>query len=134
MSQRPAPDPRLLDAYRADLPAPDPAWPPDVRAAVRHIHAHLFDGLRVADVRRACRIHRADFSGRFALFVGTTPKAYILMHQIEASKRLLARSECTILAVALAVGFASHSAFTNAFRRYEGQPPSTFREQERGGL
>ena len=51
----------------------------------------------------------------------------------EASKDLLRETERTILSVALAVGFSTHSAFTKAFRRYEGQTPSAYRRGVENG-
>jgi len=55
---------------------------------------------------------------------------YVAARRAEAAKRLLAADE-SIKAVAHALGFATHSSFTSAFRKATGQTPRAFRQQAR---
>jgi AraC family transcriptional regulator len=57
---------------------------------------------------------------------------HIAARRAEAAKRLLAADE-SLKAVAHALGFASHSSFTSAFRKATGLTPRQFRQQARAG-
>jgi len=118
-------------SYQAGLMLPDPTWPPDVRAVVHYIHCHLFNEmLTVGELKRQCGIGDNNISGRFRYYVGMGIKQYIDDHRIRLAKRLLRRNQATILAIALTVGYPSHSALTKSFKRHVGCTPSVFRERE----
>ena len=55
---------------------------------------------------------------------------YINYHRIQAAKNLLTSTEndkYTISSIAFEVGFNSLSSFNSAFKKFEGQTPSSFR-------
>jgi AraC family transcriptional regulator len=54
---------------------------------------------------------------------------YVERRQMERAKRLLASGE-SVKAIAFAMGFASPSSFTYAFRRAVGTSPSQFRQRQ----
>jgi AraC-like DNA-binding protein len=102
----------------------------DIQHLVTYIHAHLFDeGLTVTEIKRQCRVHDNNISGRFAYYVGRSIKSYINSHRIRIAKNLLAHKGLKVVQIALVVGYASHGAFTRAFRSHVGCTPSEFQEQ-----
>ncbi len=116
--------------YQASLIPPDPTWPVDVRAVAAYIHANLFDdNLMVARVKRECGIGDNNISGRFRYYVGQGIKEYIDSHRINLAKRLLQLNHLSILAIALSVGYSSHSAFTRGFKRHTGCTPSIYQKR-----
>lgn len=75
-------------------------------------------GLSVRQLTRGFRVSRACSIGD-----------YIEQRQMEAAKRLLMEGE-SVKTVSFAMGFASPSSFTFAFRRAVGTSPSTFRQRQ----
>lgn len=125
----------VLEEYRLNLPPPDKDWPYDVQRGYRCLHENLYDEeLNVAELRNRCGIRSKNFSARFRYFVGVHPKYYITFHRIQASKRiLLSRNTngCTLMEIALELGFRSHSTFTKAYQRIEGELPSRIMKKAR---
>ena len=119
-----------VQAQKALLVRPDPAWPPTVRLVLRYVHAHLFEeDLTVKQVRTECGITDHNISSRFCYHVGVGIKGYILQHRMAVAKRLLHYDEIKIIRIALEIGFSDHSAFTRTFTRHTGECPSAFRRQ-----
>jgi AraC family transcriptional regulator len=98
---------RLIDERIAD----------DLRAPALAELADLC-GLSVRQLTRGFRVSRACSIGD-----------YIEQRRMEAAKRLLMEGE-SVKTVAFAMGFASPSSFTFAFRRAVGASPSTFRQRQ----
>jgi AraC family transcriptional regulator len=74
--------------------------------------------LSVRQLTRGFRVSRACSIGD-----------YIEQRRMEAAKRLLMEGE-SVKTIAFAMGFASPSSFTFAFRRAVGASPSTFRQRQ----
>jgi AraC-like DNA-binding protein len=121
---------REIQAQKALLLVPDPAWPAAVRLVLRYVHTHLFEeNLTVHRVRTACSIADHNISIRFCYHVGLGIKGYILQHRIAVAKRLLHYDELKIIRIALETGFSSHSAFSKTFMRHVGESPHAFRRR-----
>ena len=74
--------------------------------------------LSVRQLTRGFRVSRACSIGD-----------YMEQRRMEAAKRLLMEGE-SVKSIAFAMGFASPSSFTFAFRRAVGTSPSTFRQRQ----
>ena len=82
---------------------------------------HLFDDtLTVTEAKKSCNITSRNFTSRFNLYTGSTPKKYILDHRINAAKYLLHETDHTVAEVSILVGFSTHSAFSKAFKKNLG--------------
>lgn len=70
----------------------------------------------------------------FAAIVGESPKRYQARVRLQRAAALLVGTDARIVDIAIASGFESHEAFTRAFARSHGVPPSRFRTEaaERG--
>ena len=67
------------------------------------------------------------FGEAFKASTGTSPYRYLIERRIHRAKELLLGADRSIAEVALTVGFASHSHFTDNFRKLTGITPSRFR-------
>jgi AraC-like DNA-binding protein len=56
---------------------------------------------------------------------------FVNSHRAAEAKRLLAKSELSILEISLEVGFNSRSTFNAAFKKHVGSPPSVYRANAR---
>ena len=83
--------------------------------------------LTLDDVARACGVSRFHLSRAFAERFGRPLIAYLRARRLTEAARALVHGEAEILAAALDAGYASHEAFTRAFRAEFGVPPSALR-------
>jgi AraC-like DNA-binding protein len=90
------------------------------------MHADVARSWTVPQLARVAALSRSAFFDRFTRTVGLPPMEYLLTWRMALAKDLLRRHELALTEVADRVGYGSASAFSAAFRRYVGQPPSHF--------
>jgi AraC family transcriptional regulator len=77
----------------------------------------------LGDVSRAASLSPYHFQRSFKAVFGETPHDFATARRLEHAQRLLATGDTTATEVALAVGYASYSAFSAAYRqRYATSP------------
>ena len=104
---------------------------PDVRAALRFIHDHADDAIRIESVVRAVNISRRSLEQRFTKHLGRTIHEEIWRAHVQLAKQLLIESDLPIYHVAVRSGFGTLSNFCTLFRRAEGVAPGEFRKRRR---
>jgi AraC-like DNA-binding protein len=67
---------------------------------------------------------------RFVRFVGQPPVQYLTSWRMQLAANLLRGGHANVASIALDVGYDSEAAFTRAFKRATGQPPSKWRRQQ----
>ncbi|MEU4577852.1 AraC family transcriptional regulator [Nonomuraea sp. ATR24] len=128
---------RLLDlllvrALRAWFAQPGVDAPPGYRAladprigrALRLMHEQPARPWTVAALGAEVGMSRAVFARRFAELVGQPPLVYLREWRMTAAADLLRVPGATVTAVARRVGYADGFAFSTAFKRVRGVPPS----------
>jgi AraC-like DNA-binding protein len=70
---------------------------------------------------------RATFARRFAMLVGETPVAYLTRWRICLAAKLIKDGIVTVEQAAYSAGYDSAPAFSRAFKRQYGVPPTEFR-------
>lgn len=58
------------------------------------------------------------------------PMEYLLASRVALAKKMLLRNEGNVAEVAERVGYGSASAFSTAFTRFVGSPPSRFVQKQ----
>lgn len=122
----------LVEALRLAPPASAPAGLlrglADARLAraLGQIHAAPARPWTLATLAREAALSRSAFFERFTRQVGLSPLAYLLAWRMALARRLLRQGNRSLGAVAAAVGYASASTFSTAFRRHTGQPPGRY--------
>ena len=94
----------------------------------REAMAENLTGQLAIELARLCDISVRQLTRGFRASRGCTIKDFVARTQIREAKRLLAGPE-GVKAIAFTVGFASHSAFTYAFRAATGVSPRQFRQR-----
>ena len=120
-----------LDAFLAGLQETQrEGVPPDVRAALECIHAHLFKSdLSVAWVRTHCHVRCPSFSSRFRFYCTMTPYEYIKDRRMRAAKRLLKVCDLQVAMIGMSVGYEEYRSFVRAFGRHAGCTPTAYRRR-----
>jgi AraC-like DNA-binding protein len=95
---------------------------PHVGRALREIHDEPERPYTVATLAAAAHLSRAAFAERFTRLVGMAPMAYVTRHRMRVATVLL--RDHTPSEVAHRVGYGSVAAFSRAYKRTIGVPPS----------
>jgi len=97
-----------------------------VAAAIRRIHEQPAAPWTIASLARASAMSRSAFFDRFRRTVGMAPMEYLLHWRMVLAKDLLRGQDISVAEIARRVGYGSASAFSVAFTRHVGVPPSTY--------
>jgi AraC-like DNA-binding protein len=93
----------------------------------RWLRTHLAEPLRIADLAAHCGFGMRRFHQLFVEAFGETPHRYLQRLRLDTAVTLLADPRCSLIDVALEVGFGDQSAFTHAFTRRFGLAPGQWR-------
>ena len=99
---------------------------PVTARALSAMHHNVAHNWTVASLARLSGVSRSTFAARFRAVVGVGPIDYLLQWRMALAKDDLRRGTRTIAEIAFAIGFQSASAFSTAFTRAVGTPPSQF--------
>jgi AraC-like DNA-binding protein len=99
---------------------------PLLARSLRRLHGDVAHAWSVEELAREAGLSRSAFSERFGQKVGVPPMQYLIEWRMALAKAMLQRDAPPLEAVAAAIGYQSASAFSTAFRREVGSPPSHF--------
>ena len=99
---------------------------PFLARSLRRLHGDVAHTWSVEGLAREAGLSRSAFSERFGQKVGVPPMRYLMDWRMALAKAMLQRDARPLEAVAAAIGYQSASAFSTAFRREVGSPPSHF--------
>ena len=125
----------LIEALRA---APGEKTPPGLlrgladprlALALRNMHRDPAHPWTVSELAKHATLSRSAFFERFSRAVGIPPMEYLLAWRMAVAKRLLRQPDAGLTKIAERVGYGSASAFSTAFTRYAGEPPSQYSRQ-----
>jgi AraC-like DNA-binding protein len=105
---------------------------PLLARALRQLHSNVAQAWSVEELAREAGLSRSAFSERFSQKVGVPPMQYLIDWRIALAKAMLQRDSPSLEVVAAAIGYQSASAFSTAFRRQVGSPPSHFARSTTG--
>ena len=94
--------------------------------ALKRMHARIEHPWTVAQLARVAALSRSTFFERFTRTVGVAPMEYLLAWRMRIARDLLARGDLQVSEIAERVGYGSSSAFSVAFSRHVGLPPSRY--------
>lgn len=94
--------------------------------ALKQMHAHVDRPWTITQLAKTAALSRSAFFDRFTRTVGVAPMEYLLAWRMELAKELLREGEVAVAQVAERVGYGSTSAFSVAFSRHVGVPPSRY--------
>ncbi|MGH8513812.1 MAG: helix-turn-helix transcriptional regulator, partial [Gammaproteobacteria bacterium] len=80
----------------------------------------------IDQLAKIAALSRSAFFERFTRLGGVAPMEYLLAWRMEIAKSLLRDDTTTVAEIAERVGYGSTSAFSVAFSRQVGQPPSRY--------
>ena len=124
-------------AHLTGLPGDTGGWlaglrDPVVGRALAAMHATPADPWTLQRLAHDAGASRTVLAERFAAFTGMPPMVYLLRWRMQVAATRLGNPSMTVAAVAAAVGYESEAAFSRAFKRCTGVPPSRWRASRPG--
>jgi AraC-like DNA-binding protein len=104
---------------------------PTIGRALSILHANPAAPWTIESLAREVSLSRATLTRRFSTLVGEPPLSYLTRWRMELAARHLRETDKAVNAIARQVGYASEFAFSRAFSRLRGLPPSRYRTELR---
>lgn len=99
------------------------------RAVVDYIEAHLGEQVCLPKLAGLARLSLHHFCRAFKQSFGIPAHQYQVQRRMEVAKLLLADLTTSITDIALSLGYAQTSSFSNAFRKTTGWTPTVYRRE-----
>ena len=122
----------LAEVARHPFPAQDRRPPPWLRTVHELLQARFAESLSLDEIAAAAGVHPAHLARAFRRHQRCTVGDYQRQLRVEYACRELARSDPSLIEIALDAGFVDQSHFTRTFKRRMGMTPGAFRAQFRG--
>lgn len=106
---------------------------PVIGLVVGLLHAQPDKPWTVASLAKWVNMSRSAFSERFREVVGAPPLHYLTELRMSRACELLQGSDLGVKQIAGLVGYESPSSFTNAFKRWHGTSPASYRVKAQAG-
>jgi AraC-like DNA-binding protein len=100
---------------------------PIVGKALALIHARPSFSWTIEGLARQCGTSRTVLAERFTQLVGIPPMHYIAKWRMKVASEMLNHGNSNIATIAAETGYESEAAFSRAFKKMMGAPPSAWR-------
>jgi AraC-like DNA-binding protein len=123
----------VIRRYLEALPAERADWlaglrDPYVGRALALLHRHPARSWDLESLARAIGLGRSALSERFTQFVGQPPMHYLANWRMQLAANALRSGNENVATIAHQVGYDSEAAFSRAFKKAVGSPPSEWRK------
>lgn len=105
---------------------------PSIGKALSLMHARPAHPWTIEELARDVGVSRSVLAERFAELVGLPPMQYLASWRMQIASGLLT-SGVNVAAVAAETGYGSEAAFSRAFKKLVGMPPSAWRRRSGPG-
>ena len=95
-----------------------------LRKVVELMADKVDDPLSAVQLANAVGLSVRQVERLFLRHLNTTPGKYYVTLRLERARELLRQTNMSVLDIAVATGFASHSYFAQSYRQHFGRPPS----------
>ena len=124
----------VIRRHLAGLPPEQAGWlaglrDPFVGKALSLMHARPEHDWTIERLAKDVGLSRSVLAERFADLVGMPPMQYLARWRMQIAAGLLNRGNVNIATIAAEIGYASEAAFSRAFKKMVGVPPSDWRRR-----
>lgn len=121
-----------LRRYVGGLPEHQTGWlagarDPLVGKSLGLLHSRVAHPWTIADLADQVGISRSALVERFTKYLSEPPMTYLTRWRLQLAARSLTSTPRGVADIAAEVGYESEAAFSRAFKREFGQPPSQYR-------
>jgi AraC family transcriptional regulator len=126
---------RLLAAHAGSPTTIQPVTgglaPKALLRAIERLRSDSDADVSLAALAAEAGLSRFHFCRAFKQSTGLSPHAWLRQHRLEQAMTMLRDTDASVVSVAMALGYASQTAFAAAFRRLTGETPSDWRRRVR---
>ena len=127
----------VVRRYLESLPPDRTDWlaglrDPSIGRAITALHRNPSREWTLHSLAREVGVSRSVLAERFTQFVGRPPMQYLTNWRIQLAANELLGGTDSVAAVANRVGYDSEAAFSRAFKKLVGEPPSEWRKRRSG--
>jgi AraC-like DNA-binding protein len=124
----------VIRRHLAALPPGQTGWlaglrDPFVGKALSLMHAAPERNWTIEELAKDAGLSRSVLAERFTGLAGMPPMQYLARWRMQIASGLLSSGTANIATVAAEVGYASEAAFSRAFKKIVGVPPSDWRRR-----
>jgi AraC-like DNA-binding protein len=128
----------VVRRYLESLPPDRNSWlgglrDPYIGRALTALHERPARDWTLEVLAQEAALSRSAFAERFTQFVGQPPMQYLANWRMQLATNYLRSGTESVAAVANRVGYDSEAAFSRAFKKALGTPPSEWRDQNVSG-
>jgi AraC-like DNA-binding protein len=128
----------VVRRYLESLPPDRNSWlgglrDPYIGRALTALHESPARDWTLEVLAQEAALSRSAFAERFTQFVGQPPMQYLANWRMQLATNYLRSGTESVAAVANRVGYDSEAAFSRAFKKALGTPPSEWRDQNVSG-
>ena len=98
-----------------------------IAPALRLLHREPERAWRVEELAKEVAMSRTSFALRFKSIVGVAPLTYLMNLRMQLAEQALREGSVSVSELGLSLGYATESAFSNAFKRTRGMAPRRYR-------
>jgi len=102
--------------------------------ALQLIHSDPGRAWQLDELAKAAAMSRATFSSHFKTIAGVGPITYLTEWRMRLAERILRSERTSVSALASSLGYASESAFSNAFKRVTGRSPRNCQREQQARI
>jgi AraC-like DNA-binding protein len=102
---------------------------PFIGKALSLMHGSHARNWTIEDLAKEVGLSRSVLAERFATLVGLPPMSYLAKWRMQIAAGLLSGGGTNIATVAAETGYGSEAAFSRAFKKMVGVPPSAWRRR-----
>ncbi|MFP3900367.1 MAG: AraC family transcriptional regulator [Acidimicrobiia bacterium] len=129
----------VLRLHLSSAPAGDRGWiaalrDPVLAPALAQLHAAPDRKWTVAELAAGAAASRSLLDQRFREVLGRSPIRYLTDWRMHVAENLLSSTDQGVAQIARRVGYDSEEAFSRAFKRSHGTPPSAWRAVNRASV
>ncbi len=123
----------VIRRYLETLPAGRLDWlaglrDPHIGRALAEIHHDPAHDWTLESLAHKVAMSRSAFAEHFMMFVGTPPMQYLTNWRMQIAANQLTSTTDNVAAIANRIGYESEAAFSRAFKKVVGCPPSEWRK------
>jgi len=100
-----------------------------VSDAMEYMNSHLSEMLRMEQLADMLHISRKYLCRLFQVYLGISPKEYMLQKRMEEATYLLAHTDLALPEIARRVGYEDYTQLTRLFKSKLGMSPKQYREK-----
>jgi AraC-like DNA-binding protein len=100
-----------------------------VGKALSLMHGNPAHGWTIEELGRKVGLSRSVLAERFTDLLGMPPMQYLARWRMQIAARILSDASANIASIAEEIGYESEAAFSRAFKKLVGVPPSVWRRR-----